>query len=122
MNYIGEHLLPGQIGYFLVVLSLVSSLVASIAYYRSAVAINIDDQLSWRKIGRMAFITDAVSVMAVFAIIYYIISRHYFEYNYAWSHSDKSLWPWISYFQYLGRTGRQLFIMGDLAWRTWINH
>jgi cytochrome c-type biogenesis protein CcmF len=91
MNYIGEHLLPGQIGYFLVVLSLVSSLVASIAYYRSTVANNIDYQLSWRKIGRIAFTIDAFSVIAVFAIIYYIISSHYFEYNYAWSHSDKSL-------------------------------
>lgn len=91
MNYIGEHLLPGQIGYFLVVLSLVSSLVASIAYYRSTVAINIDDQLSWKKIGRIAFTIDAISVIAIFVIIYYIISNHYFEYNYAWSHSDKSL-------------------------------
>ncbi|MBO9572264.1 MAG: cytochrome c biogenesis protein CcsA, partial [Chitinophagaceae bacterium] len=91
MNYTGEHLLPGQLGHFLIVLSFVSSLVASIAYYRSAVALNIDDRKSWKKLARTAFIIDALAVPSVFIIIYYIISSHYFEYNYAWSHSDKSL-------------------------------
>jgi cytochrome c-type biogenesis protein CcmF len=32
MNYIGEHLLPGQIGHFFAVLSLMASLVATIAF------------------------------------------------------------------------------------------
>ncbi|MDB5211734.1 MAG: cytochrome c assembly protein, partial [Sediminibacterium sp.] len=32
MNYIGEHLLPGQIGHFFAVLSLMASLVATVAY------------------------------------------------------------------------------------------
>ena len=75
------------------VLSLVSSLVASIAYYRSTVSTIIGDQLSWKRLARIAFLIDAVSVISVFIIIYYIISSHYFEYHYAWSHSDKSLNP-----------------------------
>lgn len=91
MNYIGEHLLPGQIGQFFLVLSLVSSLVATIAYFKSASSSIIEQQLSWRKMARIAFIVDAVSVILVFGIIYYIISNHYFEYHYAWNHSDKSL-------------------------------
>jgi len=91
MNYIGEHLLPGQLGHFLLVLSLVSSLVATIAYFMSANAALPDVQQSWKRIARIAFLTDAVSVVFVFAIIYYIISNHYFEYHYAWNHSDKSL-------------------------------
>ncbi len=91
MNYLDEHLLPGQIGHFLLVLSLVASLVATIAYYRSTVAKGIDDARSWKKLARMAFAIDAVSVIAIFAIIYYIISSHYFEYYYAWNHSDRSL-------------------------------
>ncbi len=91
MNYIGEHLLPGQIGQFLIVLSFVSSLVATIAYFKSANAIQPEAQSSWMKMARIAFLVDTISVFSVFGIIYYIISNHYFEYHYAWSHSDKSL-------------------------------
>jgi cytochrome c-type biogenesis protein CcmF len=73
------------------VLSLVSSLVATIAYFKATTAKTGDEQLGWRKLARTAYIVDAVSVFAVFGIIYYIISNHYFEYHYAWNHSDKSL-------------------------------
>src|SRR5688500_6056298 len=91
MNYIGEHLLPGQLGHFLLVLSFVAALVATFAYYRATTSTAIDDQRSWKKLARIAFIVDAISVFSVFGIIYYIISNHYFEYHYAWNHSDKSL-------------------------------
>ena len=93
MKYLGEHLLPGQIGFLFVVLSLVSSIVAAIAYFRSAQASNIEDEQSWKRIGRISFMIDAISVFAVFAMIFIIISNHYFEYYYAWNHSDKSLEP-----------------------------
>ncbi|WP_276483218.1 cytochrome c biogenesis protein CcsA [Paraflavitalea pollutisoli] len=91
MDYIGEHLLPGQLGHFLVLLSLVASIVAFIAYFKSANAKQVDEAVSWRKIGRIAFMTDAFSVIAVFLIILYIIVQHYFEYYYAYNHSDKTL-------------------------------
>jgi len=93
MNYLGEHLWPGQIGHFLLVLSLVSSLVACIAYFKSASAKMPLDADSWKKIARLCFAIDAFSVFSVFVLIYYIISNHYFEYSYAWNHSDKSLAP-----------------------------
>ena len=93
MNYIGEHLLPGQIGHFLLILSLVSSVVASIAYFKSANALDPEMAGSWKKIARISFLIDAVSVFSIFAIIYFIISNHFFEYSYAWTHSDKSLAP-----------------------------
>lgn len=93
MNYIGEHLFPGQLGHFLLVLSLVSSVVASIAYFKATNSVAVEIQNGWKRLARIAFIIDAVSVLAVFLIIYYIISNHYFEYHYAWSHSDRSLSP-----------------------------
>jgi len=93
MDYIGEHLLPGQLGHLLVVLSLVASIVACIAYFKSANAKLPDEAVSWRKIGRIAFITDAISVITIFGIILFIIVQHYYEYYYAYNHSDKSLSP-----------------------------
>lgn len=91
MKYLGEHLLPGQLGQFFIVLSFVSSLVATIAYLRASQSDLPENSQAWKKLGRIAFITDALSVFAVFAIIYYVISSHYFEYHYAWNHSDRSL-------------------------------
>lgn len=91
MNYIGEHLLPGQFGQFFLLLSFVASIIATIAYWKSAVAKSGEEEISWKKLARAAFIIDAFSVAAVFGIIYYIIANHYFEYYYAWNHSDTSL-------------------------------
>ena len=92
MNYIGEHLLPGQIGHFFSLLFLVSAGVATVAFFmaskNSALAA---ESVSWQKIARKAFLVETFSVLALFGTLYYIISHHYFEYKYAFNHSDKSL-------------------------------
>jgi cytochrome c-type biogenesis protein CcmF len=93
MKYIGEHLLPGQLGHFLVVLSLVASLVATIAYFKASNANLTQDHDSWKKLARIAFLIDAGAVLAIFSIILYLISNHLYEYFYAWNHSDTSLSP-----------------------------
>ncbi|WP_205511114.1 cytochrome c biogenesis protein CcsA [Longitalea arenae] len=93
MKYIGEHLLPGQLGHFLVVLSLVASLVATIAYFKASNATSPQDHDGWKKLARIAFMIDAASVLAVFSIIFIIIANHFHEYFYAWNHSDRSLKP-----------------------------
>jgi cytochrome c-type biogenesis protein CcmF len=91
MNYIGEYLLPGQLGHFFVVLSFITSLLATIAYFKSANSIVASEAESWKRFARISFLLECVSVFIVFGIIYYIISHHRFEYNYAWSHSSRSL-------------------------------
>jgi cytochrome c-type biogenesis protein CcmF len=91
MDYIGEHRLPGQLGHFFIVLSLVASLVATFAYFRSAQSKNNFDAGHWKKLARYAFIIETVSVLSVFAILFYIIHNHLFEYKYAWQHSSRSL-------------------------------
>ncbi|MBV4359434.1 cytochrome c biogenesis protein CcsA [Pinibacter aurantiacus] len=91
MQYIGENLLPGQLGHFFVVLSLVASLVAAIAYIKAANALVPEEHNSWRKLARISFFIEAGSVFGTFAIIYYIVSSHSFEYFYAWNHSSTSL-------------------------------
>src|SRR6185436_16168665 len=91
MGYIGEHLLPGQLGHFFIVLSLVASLVATFSYFRSAQSSIETDATQWKKLARYAFITETVSVFAIFGILFYIIHNHLFEYKYAWQHSSLSL-------------------------------
>jgi len=91
MDYIGEHLLPGQLGHFFIVLSLVASLLATVAYFLSTTSKTADDAAHWKKLARFAFITEVFSVFAIFGILFYIIHNHLFEYKYAWQHSSLSL-------------------------------
>ncbi len=91
MDYIGEHLLPGQLGRFFIVLSLVASLLATVAYALATTSKNVNDSVQWKKLARYAFITEVISVFAIFSILFYIIHNHLFEYQYAWKHSSLSL-------------------------------
>lgn len=91
MDYTGEHLLPGQLGHFFIVLSLVASLVATFAYFKSTVSKQEAESGYWKKLARYAFITETISVLAIFSILFYIIHGHLFEYHYAWKHSSRSL-------------------------------
>jgi cytochrome c-type biogenesis protein CcmF len=90
MNYIGEHLLPGQIGHFFAILSLVASLLATFAFYKGS-TVAIEEQKSWKILARWSFGIESVSILVLFGALYYIISNHLFEYKYAYTHSDLSL-------------------------------
>ena len=91
MNYIGEHLFPGQIGHFFAILSLVASLVATLAYIQAFRLQSLPEKQSWVRLARAAFLVETISVLALFTILYFIISHHQFEYKYAYTHSDKAL-------------------------------
>ncbi|HNP24045.1 MAG TPA: cytochrome c biogenesis protein CcsA [Panacibacter sp.] len=91
MNYNGEHLLPGQLGHFLAILSFTASLLATIAYFKASRLMESPEKQSWLRFARKAFITEAVSVLGIYIILFYIISNHYHEYFYAWDHSSRAL-------------------------------
>jgi cytochrome c-type biogenesis protein CcmF len=93
MDFIGENLLPGRLGHFFIILSLVSSIAATFTYFKSAQERLTDGSRQWKKLARIFFITEAISVFAIFGILYYIVSSHLFEYKYAWQHSSKTLEP-----------------------------
>ncbi|MCW3109177.1 MAG: cytochrome c assembly protein, partial [Segetibacter sp.] len=91
MEFIGEHLLPGQIGQFFAILSLVASLVATVAFFKAANIVELQEKSSWIRIARIAFLLETVSIIAIFSSLYFIISTHLFEYKYAWQHSSRAL-------------------------------
>ena len=91
MDYTGEHLLPGLLGHFFITLSLVASLVATFAYFKAVQSKTGTTTDSWKNLARGAFITEVFSVFAIFCILFYIISNHYFEYKYAWQHTSRAL-------------------------------
>src|SRR5664279_4823583 len=93
MKFEGEHLLPGQVGHFFVLLAFVASLVSSIAYFYASATKNETEKRPWILFARGAFFIQVVSLLTVFFTIYYICSHHYFEYLYAYKHASKELEP-----------------------------
>ena len=91
MKFEGEHLLPGQVGHFFVLLAFVASLVSTVAYFKASRTENVSDKNSWLRYARGAFFTQVISVLTIFGIIFFICSNHYFEYLYAYKHASKEL-------------------------------
>ncbi len=89
VQFVGEHLLPGKLGQFFIILSFGTALLACISYYFATVKDTLDD--SWKKIARFSFRLNTVSVIGIGSCLFYIIYNHLFEYHYAWAHSSKSL-------------------------------
>ena len=75
MTFDNEHLLPGQIGHFFVLLAFISSIVSAIAYFTASKIDLENEKYSWLKIGRGAFYLQFFSLIAVFACIYHISIR-----------------------------------------------
>jgi cytochrome c-type biogenesis protein CcmF len=92
-QFIGENLLPGKLGHFFIILSFVGALFSAFSYFRAANTENKDAAGSrlWVVLGRNGFIIHTFSILAMFIALYYIISNHLFEYNYAFSHSSRAL-------------------------------
>ncbi len=90
IQYVGEHLLPGQLGNFFVILAFSAALLSSIAYLIGSFGEHTIKE-SWRKLGRYAFFIHAIAVIGIVATLFHIILNHYFEYQYAWQHSSKDL-------------------------------
>jgi cytochrome c-type biogenesis protein CcmF len=89
IQYIGEHLFPGEMGKFFVWLGFGTALLASVfyllAFYRK------ENRRLWLSGARVLYIAHAVSIVAVTAILYFLIFKHYFEYSYVWQYSSREL-------------------------------
>ncbi len=91
IKFNGEHLLIGQIGYFLTLLAFCSALVAAYSNFKAAGSKDMLEERSWQKLARISFLTNVVAVIGLFLTLYLIIYNHYFEYKYAHQHSKRSL-------------------------------
>ncbi|MBN8789185.1 MAG: cytochrome c biogenesis protein CcsA [Terrimonas sp.] len=91
MLYQGEHLWAGQLGHFCVLLSFIAALVATFSYFKATQARLVEEHNSWKKLARISFYIEFVSVITTFVMLYIIIYNHYFEYQFAYKHSSRTL-------------------------------
>jgi cytochrome c-type biogenesis protein CcmF len=83
------HYFIGDLGHFFVITAFVTALVSAWAYWKAQRADALDQ--SWMINARMAFYAHVFSIVGVGVTLFIIIYNHYFEYNYAYSHSDSRL-------------------------------
>jgi len=91
IQYIGEHLLPGQIGRLAILISFVTSILATVAYFLATQKRNTPEFSGWRRIARTAFVIHGISIFIVIGTIFYVMIQQYFEYYYAYSHVSEEL-------------------------------
>jgi cytochrome c-type biogenesis protein CcmF len=115
MQYLGEHLLPGRLGHFFAILCFAASYVALISFFKATQAKSPDEQNGWRRMGRIAYLINVFAVVAVVATIFFIVSNHLFEYNFAWEHSSKTL-----KFQYILACIWEAQEGSFLLWTIWV--
>lgn len=87
----GEHLLPGQLGQFFIILAFGSALVSFISYYFATTEDAGKLNSSWQRLGRISFFINFVSILGMGTCLFYVIYNHYFEYHYAWAYTSRSL-------------------------------
>jgi cytochrome c-type biogenesis protein CcmF len=87
----GEHLLPGQIGQFFIVLSFGAALLSFISYYFATTDDAGKDNSSWQRLGRLGFYVNSISILGMGTCLFYVLYNHYFEYHYAWAYTSRSL-------------------------------
>ena len=80
------HYFEGKLGHVFVILSFVTSLLATYSYFRGR-----HRHISWITFGNRVFYAHILSVIGVISVLFYLITHHYFEYHYVFRHSSKTL-------------------------------
>ena len=88
IEYIGEHLWPGILGNLFVALSFTGALLATYSFYQAS---KTDADEGWGKLGKLSFNIHSISVIGIIAVMFILLVNHYFEYNYAWQHSNMEM-------------------------------
>lgn len=91
ISYIGEHLWPGRLGHFAIILGFVSALTSVVSYAMATQRRHLAEAAGWTAIGRAAFAIHALSVLTVIGCIMWAMVNHYFEYQYVWQHVSDDL-------------------------------
>jgi cytochrome c-type biogenesis protein CcmF len=88
IEYLNEHVLPGQIGNFFVVLSFISAIFSMAAYWFLT---RTPEDHGIRKWARGAFYVHSFSVLAIVGTLIYILFNHLYEYQYAFDHVNNAM-------------------------------
>lgn len=88
ITYIGEHLWLGNLGNAFVVLSLITALASTVAYfYYSKETLTSE----WKKFAGWCFTMHSFAVIGIAGTLFYGLFNHFYEYAYIHQHSNNSM-------------------------------
>ncbi|MFZ6011216.1 MAG: cytochrome c biogenesis protein CcsA, partial [Bacteroidota bacterium] len=85
------HYFVGDLGHLFVITSFITSLVAGFSYFRAVTSTALEHKNAWLINGKISFYVHAAAVLGICITLFVIIGKHYFEYHYAYSYSDRKL-------------------------------
>lgn len=91
MEYIGEHLLPGQFGHLCIILSFVAVLLSAVAFFFATNRRDTPEYEGWRNLGRYGFILHGLATIGIIGSLFYILTNKMYEYQYAWANVSDDL-------------------------------
>lgn len=91
IQYIGEHLLPGQLGQFALFAGFTGSLLAAFAWFMAVQRRERPEAATWNKIGQWSFGVHSVGILSVIGVIFYLMINKYYEYQYVQAHVSDDL-------------------------------
>ncbi|TVR89263.1 MAG: cytochrome c assembly protein [Saprospirales bacterium] len=90
IQYIGETLWPGQLGHLLIIISFVSAIGATIAYFLAEKE-RENPASNWLGTANWSYVIHGVSIFGLMAVIFYIMLNRMYEYAYAFNHVSDDL-------------------------------
>jgi len=85
------HYFVGDLGHLFVITSFIAALASAFSYFKATTSTALDKKKFWTQNGSFSFYLHAISILGVCVTLFTIIANHYFEYHYAYSHSDSKL-------------------------------
>ncbi len=79
------HYFEGQLGHVFVIIAFVSSILSALAYFKGL------KESEWESFGTKVYYFHSLAILGIISVLFYLISNHYFEYHYVFSHSSKLL-------------------------------
>lgn len=84
INYIGERAWAGQFGHFLTILSFTGAALAAVSYFLGTQR----KDAQWISLGRLGFRIHGVAVLGIVSLLFIMLFKHWFQYDYVWKHSN----------------------------------
>lgn len=79
------HIFEGLLGHGFVIVAFVSALACAISYYAGL------KSEQWIRFSNWLFYLHSIAILGIVGTLFYLISNHYFEYHYVFSHSSRLL-------------------------------
>ncbi|MFW5777636.1 MAG: cytochrome c biogenesis protein CcsA [Bacteroidota bacterium] len=90
IQYVGEHLFPGYLGRFFLLVGFALALISSFFYFQSVRSAKGEDK-RWANWGKITFYVHGLAVILASSILMYLLLNRYYEYKYVWVHVENDL-------------------------------